>query len=410
MDYYWFISIFLIFWLILNLLDRLGWLKKYNLSIDSGIFLLWRTEKGKKFIDKLVTKYEAFFQKLGKINVFTSIAAVLVVTGVLVFQLIFTVEQTETVTQLQIEEAIILPGFAIPIFYGAFALGVAIIVHEFSHGIFARLEDMGISSLGVGIFLLIPLAFVEPDEEDVEKSSRLAKIKMYAAGVSTNLYVALASMAVVALVISLAFNPVSLGLGITSVDEKSPAYNSEIRENMIIEGINNQEVTSINDYQNILSEIKPGETLKIDTRENGVFTVTLGEKEGAAYIGIGGFSLKGFQDNFKSPLMYISPQIGQMMNLFETGFYTETIPSEISLTIAQAGFWLALVNFWLGIINMMPIYPIDGGKVFKEIIDSLIDRTRYIRNKKRASKYIVTAVSVTFLMIYLLPIIVLLMF
>ena len=40
-----------------------------------------------------------------------------------------------------------------------------IIIHEFSHGILARVENVKINSIGLLLFAIIPGAFVEPDEE-----------------------------------------------------------------------------------------------------------------------------------------------------------------------------------------------------------------------------------------------------
>lgn len=408
MEWYSIIAAIIIVWLILNVLDQLGYLSRFDLSVESGFFLAWRTERGKKFIDKLVNRFETFFSKLGTINIFSSIAAILVVTAILVFQLIFTFEKTEMVSQLQIEQAIILPGFAIPILYGSIALGVAIVFHEFSHGIYARLENIKISSLGIGIFAILPLAFVEPDEEDIKKSSRLSRIKMFAAGVSTNIYIAIIAFLIVALLITISFNPVCSGLGVTIIDHSSPAWESGLREDMVITKINDIEVDDRTDFLNIITKSKPGDTLLIQTKYHGNFNPELIEKDGEAYLGIGGVAIKGLYDTFRSPIAYISPQLGQSLTVLDSPFYESNIDPMISLNLIQAGFWIVLVNFWLGIINMMPIYPLDGGRVFKEPVNSLVERIDSITNKEKASRYIVTLISVTFLVIYISPILVLL--
>lgn len=403
------LSTFILAWIILNLLDRLEVLSRFNLSVESGFFLAWRTDKGKELIEKLVNKYKNFFSKLGVLNIFTSIAALLVASVFLIFQLIVTVEQTSVVSQLQIENALIIPGINeyIPIIYGSIALGVAIIFHEFSHGIYARLEQIKISSLGIGIFAVIPLAFVEPDEDDIEKSGRLSKIKMFAAGVSTNVYIAIITFVVVASLIALTFTPASLGLGVTAVNKTSPAYETGIRENMIITQINNQKINNRSEFLSIMNQSSPGENLSIQTNSNGTFYVTLSERKGESFLGVVAPPIKGVYDNFKSPLFYILPPAAGSLSLLDSPFFESAIDPTITLPLIRAGFWIILFNFWLGIINMMPIYPIDGGRVFKELINDLVDRIDVIKNKKKASKHILTIISVVFLLIYVLPIVVL---
>ena len=70
-----------------------------------------------------------------------------------------------------------LPGQAIyvPIVYGIIGLCTVLVVHEFGHGIIARVEGVRIKSIGLALFAVIPGAFVEPDEEDVEKVNKKAR-------------------------------------------------------------------------------------------------------------------------------------------------------------------------------------------------------------------------------------------
>src|SRR5205823_926330 len=80
-----------------------------------------------------------------------------------------------------------LPGInpIIPVGYGIFGLAVAIILHEFSHGILARVAKIRIRSLGL-IFLIFPIgAFVEPDEEELRALPRRDRARLFAAGPAT---------------------------------------------------------------------------------------------------------------------------------------------------------------------------------------------------------------------------------
>ena len=55
----------------------------------------------------------------------------------------------------------------VPAEYWIIAIGVLMVVHEMSHGIIARVEDMEINSVGWIVLGIIPGAFVEPKGEDM---------------------------------------------------------------------------------------------------------------------------------------------------------------------------------------------------------------------------------------------------
>ena len=75
----------------------------------------------------------------------------------------------------------------IPVGYGIFGLAVAIVLHEFCHGILARAADVKVQSVGA-IFLVVPIgAFVEPDEGEMRALPLRKRARLYAAGPATNL-------------------------------------------------------------------------------------------------------------------------------------------------------------------------------------------------------------------------------
>ena len=60
--------------------------------------------------------------------------------------------------------------------FGIIALITVMVVHEFGHGIISRVEGVKIKSIGVLFLAVLPGAFVEPDEEDIQKSKRISKL------------------------------------------------------------------------------------------------------------------------------------------------------------------------------------------------------------------------------------------
>ena len=66
-------------------------------------------------------------------------------------------------------------------------LGLGLVVHEGGHGLFCRVEDIGIKSMGLATLAVLPVgAFVEPDESELLKADRGVQARMYAAGVTNN--------------------------------------------------------------------------------------------------------------------------------------------------------------------------------------------------------------------------------
>src|SRR2546430_7463472 len=108
---------------------------------------------------------------------------------------------------------------ALPIF-----LIFAIILHEFSHGILARVAKIKIRSLGL-IFLIFPIgAFVEPEEDELRALPRHERARLYAAGPATNMLLAVLFAVVFSSVMLAAVTPVHDGVGIVGFTQgASPA-------------------------------------------------------------------------------------------------------------------------------------------------------------------------------------------
>ena len=172
-----------------------------------------------------------------------------------------------------------MPGSTIyvPLGYGLISLATVLIVHEFSHGILSRVEKINIKSVGLLLFTILPGAFVEPDEEELVKSSRLSQLRVYAAGSMANI-----ALAIVALLIFSAVGTYGIpntfdenGIEIDRVVSDSPA-NGVLKEGMILESINNHTIKDSNDYMEVVETFVPGERVSIGT-DQGIYNLTLSE-------------------------------------------------------------------------------------------------------------------------------------
>ena len=163
------------------------------------------------------------------------------------------------------------------------------VVHEFGHGIISRVEGVKIKSIGVLLLAVLPGAFVEPDEEDIQKSKRISKLRIYAAGSVFNLSLAAIALVFTFLIASFVIAPAfhTDGVEITSVVPNSPA-DGILKQGMVIQSINGIETGNIDNYVQILNQTKVGDTLTFIT-DQGTLSVTTGvnpNNSTRGYIGI----------------------------------------------------------------------------------------------------------------------------
>jgi len=83
---------------------------------------------------------------------------------------------------------LILPGVNLPLFEGALALLVVMVIHEGSHGVLAVLRKIKVKSTGIVLFGFLPVgAFVEPDDNELMKAKSKYKSDVFVAGPTANL-------------------------------------------------------------------------------------------------------------------------------------------------------------------------------------------------------------------------------
>ena len=140
----------------LLLIIRSGKLKKYSISALLVIFVAWRTKRGKKFIEWL-SRAKRFWRYYGNF----AIGIVFVCAILMAFTLVWTaivISTTPAVRKPSPEMLLGLPGVnpIIPLWYGIFAIAIAIVLHEFAHAILSRVGDLKLKSMGI-LFFIVPV-------------------------------------------------------------------------------------------------------------------------------------------------------------------------------------------------------------------------------------------------------------
>jgi membrane-associated protease RseP (regulator of RpoE activity) len=131
---------------------------------------------------------------------------------------------------------------------------VGLVVHEGGHGLFCRVGDINIASMGLALLAFIPVgAFVEPDEDDRAKADRGDQTRMFAAGVTNN-------FAVTVLAFALLFGPVVGAIGVAAgapvgdVVSGSPADEAGIATGDRIVAVGDRSVGDAGDLEAVLAD------------------------------------------------------------------------------------------------------------------------------------------------------------
>jgi membrane-associated protease RseP (regulator of RpoE activity) len=362
---------------------------KDKLKIDiSGPLLMRRTQRLRGFIDSIAQKSPRFWR--WSMNIGLPIAVFFMV--LMVVLLIYSLQTLLSSPQV----GIVLPGVDypgspvfVPFEFGIIALMTVLVVHEFGHGIISRVEGVSIKSIGVLLLAVLPGAFVEPDEEEIEKSKRISKLRIYAAGSVFNLGLAAVSLVIylfltVMIIGSVAggipgisipgtniktqpvtfynfsgpvypvFN--SSGMQISSVVPGSPAA-GKLTQGTVIQSINGIPTTNIDQYNQARNNISVGENLTFQTNKGAVTITSVKNPNNASgYIGIR-----------STENLVVNNDIAKK--------YGDQIPWFL-YSFIQLLSWIFLLNFAIGTFNLLPMKPLDGGLILEELLRYKISESK----------------------------------
>ena len=227
---------------------------------------------------------------------------------------------------------------------------VAIIVHELAHGIAARADDIPVESSGLFLFFIFFGAFVEPDEEYVKlKTTRRQRVRLYASGSGANLTVAAIALVLLTFIVI----PIPSGALISDVVQDSPA-DGVLAPGMVIIEMNGTAIQTTQDLSTFMLNASPGD-LVIFTIPEGDIPLIVGANPtnaSRAYIGI--------WTRTYVPLVYPFNLLGPVVG---TAFY-------------EGLAWFFMITISLGIINLLPIPPLDGDRLWKDLIDATLSLER----------------------------------
>ncbi len=394
-------------------------LDKYNLSFY-GPFLMWRTKKGRDIIER-ASQNKKFCKFYGNLAILIVGGAMVSMTAVLAWVATLVVKIPDRAI-IEPHMMLGLPGInpIIPLWYGILGLVVAIIIHEFSHGIMARHADVKVLSLGL-TFWIIPMgAFMEPDEEKILKIDAKHRTRMFAVGPASNLIVAAVCAMIFSGLLMGAVGPANNGdgIGITGIVADSPAYDN-LTAGAIMVSFNGTPVQTYGDFSDLVQDTTAGQNVTIDTyhKDTGSDSITLTmanrydytdeeEDNGTGYLGVSTQDIstdafhpfKGADEQggiIQSMALYITLPLQRMSPVSEdtSVFYEITgplssIPEPIFWVIANSIYWIFWLNLMVGLTNALPAVPLDGGYIFKDWLEGLVKRLKPNMEEEKRTKAI----------------------
>jgi len=347
----WFLLGIIVFWTLLYAISRIFHLEKHGLEVRPAYFM-YKSNWMKNSLDRISKSRQAFWKTLANIGI-------VIAFGMMIFSIYFLADNLvrfiipfgETVPVVPILPGITLPLYWLPYFFAAAT--IPILTHEFAHGIAARVEKVPVKSTGIMAALVFLGAFVEPDEEKLEKASKSSKLRIIAAGSSTNF---VTYLLVILLLFGL-FVPSSSGILIQGIRENSPAAAAGLQQWDIVHTVNGTPILTIDDFKEYVTShnIMPRQNLTFSTYR-GDINITAGTNPTSGNVSFG----ISYSNYYPMRILEISPIV--TVNLY------------MLLN------WLSLIAGSVAIFNMLPLYPFDGDKFVYYSLENIVKkRLREVR-------------------------------
>jgi len=298
--------------------------------------------------------------------------------------------------------------------YWIVIIGIVAVVHEFAHGIFARLNKIKVHSTGFGFLGPFLAAFVEPDEKHLQKAKKFPQLAILAAGTFANIVTMLVFLVVMVLFFWATFVPAGVNFNtyataainvseISSINGQLPSQVSNLNTSLVTIMVGNMtflapgnsienaiesqvpyvivyenapaikadlkgpivsfggtKVTNPEELREAIANAVPNQVVTITTKADGHdsnYDIKLGEKSGKAYLGIG----------------IIEPRTGKITGWIYKAtsavknpfvYYEARWGGDFSEFVYNLLWWMVLINFSVALVNMLPVGMFDGGRFF----------------------------------------------
>ncbi|MEM4035996.1 MAG: site-2 protease family protein [Fervidicoccaceae archaeon] len=217
------------------------------------------------------------------------------------------------------------------------SIGLAALVHEVAHAVALKRFGVKIKSSGLLLAVVIPAAFVEPDERELTQRGLKQRTLVYSAGPASNLALALA------LLLALSFiGGQAAGVEVLEVSEGGPAQRAGVQPGFVILEINGTPIRTVEDLQRTVSFYRGCDVI-LELRGK-----TLRGEE-ALYV---------IHKRADEDLIGVTVRQAKAWNL----------PDELYYPTVDFLFYCYVINLSLAMINAAPLFVTDGGRVTRDLL------------------------------------------
>lgn len=321
------------------------YLNRSKFERQAKVIFLYRTKWGIKLMDKLAAKHGELIKLIGYIGIGIGFAGMAVMTFFLfkgAYDIFFVPNAPPTVSPV-LPGVRVPGGLYIPFWEGIISIFIVAVVHEFFHGVVARAHNIPVKSSGPAIVGPFFAAFVEPDEKRLEHQSDVAQYSVFAAGPFANVLLAI----FVALILAFGFSPLigafyhPEGISFDSLQPGFPAEASGMKPDAAYIMLDNYSLKTADDLVDALDAVKPNQTITLSTASSSYNIIATSHPDNSdkAYIGVIGLHTR-FNDDQSLFFRFLQWFNGLFVLIF-------------------------ILSLGIGLSNLMPIGPLDGGRMFK---------------------------------------------
>ena len=201
---------------------------------------------------------------------------------------------------------------------------ICLLVHEVSHGLLARVADVKLTSVGIALLGVLPMgAFVEPDDEELEKRSMIEKVRVFVTGSGANFV-----LMFLAFIVFILFQPV-----VAQYTQYTQYYVVYVGNNTEYSGATVLAIRGIPvdklDYENL--PYKAGDNVTVET-DKGTFTAIVNDNGKVGVV---------------EKMMITNPFVSFAFNVIVL---------------------LIVLNFYIAAFNLIPVSILDGYHILRAVV------------------------------------------
>ena len=215
------------------------------------------------------------------------------------------------------------------------------------------------------------------------------RIAILAMGVITNILVAILTFTVVLSV----WGYYDYTTRLDSIEPGTPAAEAGLERGDVLLAVDGTAVETWDEFQRLMAATSPEQTVALTIDREGQrleYEVTLDERDGHGFLGVGPTEVPVRPNVIESvgqSLQLTGLVFTSILDLFNPSTFSTTVQGArgvvgVSVMAAEAAHagalsyaaLIAMLSLSLGIMNVIPLPPLDGGKIVLEIIERIMGR------------------------------------